>query len=148
MASTYDVHFQILPPEEQVSTRVFGFGYVSAVGVRGPQKLINKWLKCFMTPQGSDPFSPGYGTGFADLIGSNVDSIEDAVDAIALFVQACSDQIKAFDRAALTPADERLQNASILEVGSASEDSVVIWIGITNAAGVQTPVMLPSVSVR
>lgn len=147
MPSTYDIHFQILPEEEQISDRVFGFGFVSAVGVRGPQKLINRWLKCLMTPQGSDPFSPTYGTGFANLIGSNISSIQDVLDAVSVFIQACSDQIRAFDRLTFTPADERLQNAAILQVVT-RPDGFDIWVGITNAAGLQTPVVLPSTSTR
>lgn len=147
MPSTYDIHFQILPADQQISSRVFGFGFVSAVGVRGPQKLINRWLKCLMTPQGSDPFSPTYGTGFPNLIGSNISSVEDVLDAVSVFIQSCSEQVRAFDRAALTPADERLQNASILKV-NAYDDGFEIWVGITNAAGLQTPVVLPSTSTR
>jgi hypothetical protein len=147
MPSTYDIHFQILPADEQVSERVFGFGFVSAVGVRGPQKLINRWLKCLMTPQGSDPFSPTYGTGFANLIGSNISSVQDVLDAVSVFIQGCNEQIRAFDRAAFTPADERLQNATILRT-IALDDGFQIWVGITNAAGLQTPVVLPSTSTR
>ena len=147
MPSTYDIHFQILPADEQVSARVFGFGFVSAVGVRGPQKLINRWLKCLMTPQGSDSFSPTYGTGFANLIGSNISSIQDVLDAVSVFIQACNEQVRSFDRSAFTPADERLQNAAILRV-NVLDDGFEIWISITNAAGLQTPVVLPSTSTR
>lgn len=148
MASRYDVHYQLLPIAEQTSERVFGFGYEAAVGVRGPQKLINRWLKCLMTPQGSDPFSPTYGTGFANLIGGNIADIADVLDGVALFVQECNDQVRAFDKANFPPADERLQTATILSLTETGEDGFEVWVGITNAAGLQTPVLLPSTSVR
>lgn len=148
MPSTFDVHFQILPAEEQTSTRVFGFGFVSAVGVRGPQKLVNRWLKCLMTPKGSDPFDPDYGTGFPNLIGSNIASVQDVVDAAAIFIQECSQQIRSLDNTALYPPDERLQNASILRVETIGDDGFQIWVGITNVAGQQLPVLLPSTSTR
>lgn len=148
MASRYDIHYQLLPIAEQTSERVFGFGYVAAVGVRGPQKLINRWLKCLMTPQGTDPFDPDYGTGFGALIGSNILNIESILDVVALFIQDCNEQIRAFDKTNFTPADERLQTATILQITPTGDDGFEIWVGITNSAGLQTPVLLPSTSVR
>ncbi len=148
MATRYDVHFQLLPSADQLSERVFGFGYVSAVGVRGPQKLINRWVKCLMTPQGSDPFDPKYGTGFSKLIGSNIINITDVMDAVALFIEECSAQVRAAEKAAFTPVDERLQSAAILRIVETGADGFEIWIGITNAAGQQTPVLLPATSTR
>lgn len=148
MANRYDVHFQILPKEEQTSERVFGFGFVSAVGVRGPQKLINRWLKCLMTPQGSDPFDRAYGTRFPNLIGSNIQDVADALDATALAIAECNEQIRAFDKANFTHADERLQTATILRIVELGDDGFEIWVGITNAAGQQITVVLPSTSTR
>jgi hypothetical protein len=148
MANRYDVHVQILPAEQQVSSRVFGFGYVSAVGIRGPQKLINRWLKCLMTPQGSDPFDPAYGTGFANFIGANIHNINDVLDAAVLFVQECTAQIRALDKVNFPPLDERLQTATIQKIVNLGVDGFEIWVAITNAAGVTTPVVLPSTSIR
>ena len=147
MARLYDIHYQILPLAEQTSERVYGFGFVSAVGVRGPQKLINRWVKCFMTSQGSDPYAPTYGTGFPDLIGSNIQSTADIIDVVSLAIQDCNEQIRAFETPNLTPTDERLGSATILQI---LEDGggFQLWIGITNAAGLQTPVLLPSTSTR
>jgi hypothetical protein len=148
MAATYDIHFQILPAEDQRSERVYGFGYTSAVGVRGPQKLINRWVKCFMTQQGSDPFSPRYGTGFPGIIGSNISSVEDVIDAVALFIQDCNEQVRGQERGTALPADERLGGATILRVVQEGPVGFDVWIGITNAVGLQTPVLLPSTSTR
>lgn len=148
MATPYDVHFQIIPVADQTSERVFGFGFVSAVGVRGPQKLVNRWLKCFMTPQGSDPFSPRYGTSFPDLIGSNIQSTSDVIDVVALAIQDCNEQVRAFETTNNTPLDERLGTAAVLRILEDGGDGFQIWVGITNAAGLQTPVLLPSTSTR
>lgn len=148
MATRFDIHFQILPSADQLGEQVFGFGFTSAVGVRGPQKLINRWLKCFMTPQGTDPFNPKYGTGFGSLIGSNIGNIDDVKDAVALFVQDCNAQVKKFDLASGTPANERLSSATIIQVVERASDGFDVYIGITNTAGQQTPVQLPSISVR
>jgi len=148
MAVPYDIHYQILPADQQVSARVFGFGFVSAIGVRGPQKLINRWLKCFMTPQGTDPYNPKYGTGFTDLIGSNIQSPTDVVDVISLAIQECNEQVRGFEAVNTTPLDERLASATILQILQDGDDGFQVWIGITNAAGLQTPVLLPSTSTR
>lgn len=148
MAVSFDIHFQILPLAEQKETRAFGFGFISAVGVRGAQKLVNRWLKCFMTPQGSDPFSPTYGTGFTDLIGSNIQSTSDIIDVVSLAIQECNEQIRKFETTNTTPLEERLASATILQILEDGEDGFQLWIGITNAAGLQTPVLLPSTSTR
>lgn len=148
MTTRFDIHYQILPEEQQLSARVFGFGFVSAVGVRGPQKLINRWLKCFMTPQGSDPFDRTYGTGFPYLIGSNIQSTANVIDIVTLAIQDCSTQIRAFETTNLMSADERLGSVSILQILEDGAAGFQIWLGITNAAGLQTPVVLPSTSTR
>lgn len=148
MATRYDVHYQILPADQQQSARVFGFGFVSAVGVRGPQKLVNRWLKCFMTPQGTDSFDPSYGTGFANLIGSNIQSTADIIDVVTLAIQSCNEQIRAFETTNLTPTEERLGTATISQILEDGVDGFQVWINISNAAGLQMPVLLPSTSTR
>ena len=57
--------------------------------------LINMWLKCFLTPRGSDPINLNYGTDFTKLIGSNVRP-EDARDIVILAITDCNNQINTF----------------------------------------------------
>ena len=41
--STYDIHIQPLPPDEQSVIRgVFGFGTTRTIAIRGVQRLANK----------------------------------------------------------------------------------------------------------
>jgi hypothetical protein len=148
MATRYDIHFQPLPRAEQTSTSVFTFGFLSAVGVRGPQKLINRWLKVLLTPQGSDPFDKAYGTGFTNLIGSNIQSVTDVLDTAALAVQECNTQVRAAERNVFTPPEERLQTATILKIEEVGRDGFDIWVAITNAAGLTVTVLLPQISTR
>jgi hypothetical protein len=91
------------------------FGYNPPVGVRGLQMLVNIWLKCFLTPKGSDPVNLSYGTDFTRLIGSNV-TPEDARDVVLLAIQDCNAQIKAFQAkdTSLT-ATERLATCVLIE---------------------------------
>lgn len=150
MPGKFDIHFQLLTPADQVSSsRNFGFGFSSAVGVRGPQKLINRWLKCLMTPKGSDPFTPGAGTVFANLIGGNIGNMKDVVDVIVLAVDDCNEQIRAIDRKALPPDDERLQSATLAEIIEApSGGGFDAYIHIRNAAGTVVTVGLPTINAR
>jgi len=147
---TYDIHYQLAPENEQLDAggKVFTFGFTSAVGVKGPQKLVNRWLKCLMTPKGTDPLSRGYGTGFADLIGSNLSRYQDFVDAVTLYVTDCNDQIRAFDQAQFPPDDERLESASVASVVPRGADGFDVYVHIKNVAGTVLTAQVPAGSTR
>jgi hypothetical protein len=150
MATTYDIHFQIVPEEEQegANGRVFTFGYASAVGVKGPQKLVNRWVKCFFTLKGSDPLLRTYGTGFSELIGSNVSRPDDFTDAVALAINDCNQQITAFDQKNFPPDDERLSSAVLTSVVPRGADGYDVYVTIKNAAGALLTTLLPAGSTR
>lgn len=142
----YDIHFQLLDPKIQARTgKYLGFGYKSAVGVQGPQKLINRWLMCLMTPKGSDPREPNFGTGFMTLIGSSISNVKDAVDLAALAVEDCNQQIREADAVRLSPSDERLESAAITRYEPhPSGAGFEIYVTIRNAAGAVMPIPLPA----
>jgi hypothetical protein len=150
MATTYDVHFQIVSKEEQVAAngKVYSFGYASAVGVKGPQKLANRWLKCFCTLKGSDLLSPEYGTEFPEIIGSNISRRQDFVDAMSLYIDDCNGQIQAFDLAQFPPDDERLASAVLTSVVPRGEDGYEVYITIKNIAGTLLTVQVPTGTTR
>lgn len=145
MASKYDVHFQLLPGLQQTSGKLFSFGYKAAIGVAGPQKLINRWMKVFLTPKGSDPFDRNSGTGFSALLGSNITNRRDVVDAIVLALEDCNAQIRAMDRRSMPPEDERLKAAVLTSVEDAGNSGFEIYISVSNAAGLTVAVPLPQV---
>jgi hypothetical protein len=148
--ATYDIYFSILPEAEQIAAagRVFSFGYTSAVGVRGPQKLVNRWLKCLFTRRGTDPLDTAYGTGFTDLIGSNLSRRKDFTDAAAMAVSDCNSQITAMDQALFPPDNERLQSASITSLVPRGADGYDVYVTIKNVAGELLTMLLPSGSTR
>jgi hypothetical protein len=111
--ANYDIHFQLVAKEKQIGGKFFSFGFKSAIGVAGPQKLINRWLKTFLTPKGSDPYDLSIGTNFYNLIGSNISTFQDIKDALALAVEDCNDQIRKSDRRRLAVDNERLQTATL-----------------------------------
>lgn len=142
--ATYDIHFQLVPAEEQTGGRYFTFGFESAVGVRGPQKLINRWLKCLLTPKGSDPSDKAYGTGFYGLLGSNITTQQDVVDALTLFIEDCNTQMRAMDRQRLAADDERLQSATLTRVVQIDESGYEAYVLIRNTANQSLTVQLPA----
>ena len=150
MATTYDVHFQIVAAEEQVAAngKVYSFGFTSAVGVKGPQKLANRWLKCFCTLKGSDLRNAKYGTEFPEIIGSNISQRQDFTDAMALYIDDCSAQIQAFDLAQFPPDNERLASAVLTSVVPRGADGYDVYVTIKNIAGTLLTVQVPTGTTR
>lgn len=150
MATTYDVHFQMVSTQEQLSAngKVFTFGYTSAVGVKGPQKLANRWLKCFCTLKGSDLLAPEYGTIFPEIIGSNISRRQDFTDAMTLYIEDCNQQIRTFDLAQFPPLDERLASAVLTSVIPRGVDGYDVYVTIKNMAGTLLTVQVPTGTTR
>ena len=142
----YDIYFSITDVDTQLNTgQLFTFGFTSAVGVQGPQKLVNRWVHCFLTPKGSDPLDLGYGTECAGLIGSNTPSVRDAVDALALYIDDCNEQITAIDRRIFPPDNERLQSAELVKVVLLEPDGLQAYVEIKNIAGQKVTLPLPAI---
>lgn len=151
MPLTYDIHFtvadnQLSPNGAPTGKKPFTFGFKNAVAVRGPQKLVNRWLKCFLTTPGSDFTNPRYGTGFPLLIGANVQDEAQLTEAVTLFIDDCNQQMQALDRVNLPPADERFQAARLRSVVKASADGYYFYVEIKNAAGQALIATIPAVS--
>ena len=147
---SFDIHFQPIPVDlQRGGGTLFTFGFKSAVGVQGPQKLINRWVKCFLTPAGSDPYDPAIGTGFANLIDSNMSNFQDVRDAVALFIDDCNAQIFAWDRQYLPPSNEQLLNATLTQITpTATGDGFDAWVKIQNAANDTAVIQLPTIASR
>lgn len=147
MAATYDIYYALLTEEQQTTGKLFSFVFQSAVGVRGPQKMMNRWLKCFMTTKGTDPTDLDYGTGFNALFFSNVSQIKDIQDMVSVYIDDCTTQIKAFDRKYAIAPDERLQSAVLENILPDGEDGVVIRVVLRNQSGAAFPLELPTLTV-
>jgi hypothetical protein len=147
---TYDVYFQPLPADKQNgASAIFTFGFKSAVGISGPQKLINRWLKCLLTSQGSDPYDSSIGTGFADLLNSNIANFEDMRDAVVLFIDDCNKQIFAWDQLYLPPSDERLLSATLVKIEPTADNvGFDAWVQIQNVANDTAVLKLPALATR
>ena len=140
----YDIHFQPVPAGEVQSSRVFTFGFKASLKVAGPQALVNRWVKTFMTPKGSNPLDKEEGTAFGRLVGSNANIYQNGIeDIVLLSIEDANDQVRRQDLDGLFPSNERLSNATLLQKQTEFyEDGVELWVRIVNSEGEVLPVRL------
>jgi hypothetical protein len=147
---SYDIHFQPVPAEEALGTRIFTFGFRATLKVQGAQALVNRWVKTFMTPKGSNPLDLEEGTAFGRMVGSNINAYHQGIeDVILLSIEDANDQVRKQDLDGLFPEDERLSNATLFVPPDnyqidmkAGRDFVELWVRIVNVAGKVLPVRL------
>ena len=148
MAKT-DIHFQPVRPEDVHGYRTFTFGYEMSVKVDGPQALVNRWVKTFVTPKGTDATDLDYGTAFGNLFGSNISSLSDLKDAVFLALTDANEQVHQQDISGLYPQNERLRDAVLMDIRmNKNEGLLETWIQITNMAGERMVVRLPEGGTR
>ena len=144
----FDLYFQGKKPENVTGTKFFTSGFNRSIAVRGPQKLVNQWIKRFMTSRGSDPTDTEAGTEFPGLFGSNITSMQDIRDVVLLAIDACDAQIHAIQRVTQPDEDELLLRSSLTAFQVTSEDGFEAWITIGNVAGAEVTLRLPDYSTR
>lgn len=124
---------------------VISFGlYDTPMKITGIQKVAQVFLCTLMTTRGSDPFYPNKGTKFPELaVGSNqltddttyLSDIADSVkDAEAQTIVATS--ISNIDPSSI------LAKAEVIGLDKVPE-GVIMYIGITTAAGVTASISMP-----
>ena len=147
--SKYDVHFQPTQPGYNQGQKVFTFGFTAALKVTGFQSLVNRWLKIFFTPRGSDPLDLTSGTTFANMVGGNYSGYAEIQGELVLAIEDTNDQIRAQDTVRMGPADEQLQSASIQSLQlSSGGSSIEVWVRIQNLAGTTLTVHLMDLATR
>ena len=146
--ATYDIFIEPLPRAKQTAGRIFTFSYAKTVGIKGPRKLAMRFLKCLLTPKGSDLMDSEYGTIFPDLINSNYGDINDVLGQIRMAVSDCADQVKALDESAGLPSRERLSSATITKSQATDTDGVDVYVTLTNQAGERLVTLLPVLDTR
>jgi phage baseplate assembly protein W len=133
-----DIHFQPVPVNDVSGTKVFTFGFQSALKVEGLQALVNRWVKTLMTPRGSDPLDPSAGTDFGNLIGTNIPKTSKGsiIDIVAMAIDDASEQVQKQDITARHGETESLDRANLLRFNmTSSGDGFEVWVEIKNQAG-------------
>jgi hypothetical protein len=140
----YDLHIQTVEESELQGFKFFTRGFNRSIGVRGLNKLLNIWMKIFLTPKGSDPTNLERGTDFPALMGSNITSQQDVRDVVMLSISDCNKQLAEIQR--VSPPeddDETLRTATLLQFSTPTEDGIEVWVGISNVADEEATVLVP-----
>lgn len=142
--SRFDFHIQLVDPTDQrVRGATFAFGLGTALAVRGPQKLVNRWTKQFLTTRGTSPLHRKDGTLFPNLIGGNADA-GDAEAVVLVAIEECNERIREIDaRSPWLTADERLADATLLQYDAVRPDAAEFWVRITTRSGARVPALIP-----
>jgi len=146
-----DIHFQPVDENEAYGYRAFTFGFRASLKVEGPQTLVNRWVKTFMTPKGSNPLDKTEGTTFGKLLSSNVTLYQSGAveDILILAIEDANEQVRKQDTEGLFPANERLANVTLLEDKTfVGPTGVTVWVRITNVSGENLAVKLVEIADR
>ena len=146
-----DIHYQPVEADQVRGTKVFTFAYKSALKVEGLQALVNRWVRVLMTPKGSDPVEPTFGTAFGDLVGSNIpkSARTDVIDIVSMAIDDASEQVQLQDRNGSYPEEESLSSATISRFTSnTAGDGFEVWVTIKNRADEILTVRLSDLSER
>lgn len=138
----YDIHLEGIPESQVTNAEFLTFGpYDKSVGVRGVHKLVSRFLKCFMTPIGSDLADEDYGTTLMSSFLGNIDS-KDLVGLASRAVGEAVDTLQRYDSEYALDDDERLHSAELQDVFvDTTTQAIEIHIRIQNVAG--TALLIP-----
>lgn len=145
MSTKYDIHFEAASVEDRDKGYIISFGdYARVIGVSGIQKMVNRFLKCLLTPAGSDISDRRYGTALASLFFGNVDPR--TVSSIATRAVAEAEQkIREYDSRYQLPDDERLASAHLQNVAfDRASMELSLRIRLQNVRGTVVSVLLPT----
>lgn len=140
----YDIHVEGVPPDDVIGQKCFTFGaYRQTLAVCNTQKMVNRFVRCFMTPIGSDLSDPTYGTALAALFLGSIRA-NDLSSVVAQAVADTEQKIREYDSANGAPASERLASATIDDIQvDPSGGRVVVIITLKNAAGIAVQTAIP-----
>ena len=107
----------------------------SPTGVRGPNKLVSRFLKCLLTLKGSSLLDVDYGTYFPQLIGGNVDRFS-VSQLVSEAVVDASEKLKEYQAEYALDDDEALDDVEILDIQWGTDGSgVSVRLRVNNVAG-------------
>jgi hypothetical protein len=141
----FDIHIEGVPRDELLNEKFITFGkYPSPLAVKGIQKLVDRFLKCLITPAGTDISDPNYGTQLVSLFLGNFDA-PSMRQMIRLAVINAEDQIRRYDVINGAPEDERLASATIESLNlDESAPGFELTVLLQNTAGTTVLVLLPT----
>jgi hypothetical protein len=144
VSNTFDIHYEGLNIDQVAGIRATTFGdYPRVLGVRGIQKMVNRYLKAILTPKGTDLSDRDYGTHLAAALGNNVD--RSTLGALAAqSVRDAENKVREYDSEYGTDDDERLSKVELEgTVVDPEGNGVFLSILLENVSGVKVRLLIP-----
>ncbi len=142
----YDIHVEGIGEDDVVNAQFLTFGpYPKQVAVRGIHKLVSRFLKCFMTPLGTDLSDPNYGTTLMSSFLGNVDPR--TLPALASrAVEEAVESIQRYDAEYDRDDDERLFGVEVQDIRvDPTNMGVVLYLEIQNVEGTTALFTIPMI---
>ena len=144
---TYDILLFGFPEGYPTSKLNFEFGETPR-RISGLEKVVQTFVKCLLTPKGSDPIRPSYGTNFQDFfMYSNVGTYDpaEAKSAIAACIDEATEQAKYILNSTKYSKESQLDSVQLITVTQGAEDTY-IKMRVLSKAGQYAPIQLPFTS--
>ena len=141
----FDIHIESLGADAK-GHKFLTFGdYPRHVGIKGLQKLVNRFILCLFTPVGTHLSDRDYGTDLATALTGNTE--HDALrDLAQVAVSDAEDKIKEYDVEYGPPNDERLAGVQLQDLQvDLSNRSVEMKIQLSNVAGTTVLLLVPTI---
>ena len=106
----------------------------------GIQKLIQRWLIAFLTPEGSVKFHPEWGTEFLSEASNLRNEVEAATEFYLCNSDAC-DQLREEDTED-TPEDEQIDSVQLDHI-TITDNGFSLKVTLSSIAGASAPLILP-----
>ena len=143
----YDILLFDFPDGYPNSKLDFVFG-ATPRRISGVEKVVQIFVKCLLTSQGSDPIRPSHGTAFGNYIRyANVATFDvaEVKTMINTSVKDATDQAKAILNSVRYSKESQLDTVKILGI-SQGRDGTAINLRVLTRAGRYAPVAIPFTS--
>jgi len=142
---SFDIHIESLGDEAK-GHRFLTFGnYPRHVGIKGIQKLVNRFIMCLFTPVGTNLSDRDYGTDLAAALTGNTE--HDALkDLVQLAISDTEDKLKEYDVEYGPPDNERLSVVTLQDLSvDRSTRTIELRVRLRNVAGTTVLLLVPTI---
>lgn len=139
----FDIHIEGVANPQGARALTFG-DYGRVLGVSGVQLMVNRFVKCFLTPKGTDISDLEYGTSLAAALGGNIDA-RFAEQLAATAVSEAEEKLREYDIANDMEPDSRLAKAQLQRIVLGESNSMVdVYVRLYSASGAVVDALMSS----
>lgn len=144
-SATYDI-LLVNTPAFPVGAITFKYSVPTSTKITGIQKCAQFFLKVLLTSKGSDLLNPYYGTDLPGLIlgGNSTLNQQELISTVSTSVEDAAKQTKALLNDTSNDIASMLESVNILNISSASLDSISLSLQLTTMAGETGSISLPT----